>query len=293
MCFAFKAIINRSLLIFSQQHQQTLLNQLREVTGTTDIQLLQQALQVRHPSVNLSNSPADLKSGCCGSCSSSGHFIAPYSVCSSISGTPKCSQVLILRISALCLNTVGLECYKKHICSFFCRYFHQNLVNYVGISVLLSCALLPFEGSSSKWTNWHNHLSNCHFQMGVKLHWAVLLAAPIDERRWTRVGLVYWTVVAESMIKRQYQCWCQYWSNWFHSFVDTQISLSTSRLIDFKSIIMGHINVEHCVGVQIFMGPTVESPPPSLQPTTKPFNPPGPAWYALYIASLLQSHKAF
>lgn len=30
----------------SQKHQQTLLNQLREVTGTTDIQLLQQALQV-------------------------------------------------------------------------------------------------------------------------------------------------------------------------------------------------------------------------------------------------------
>lgn len=28
------------------QHQQTLLNQLREVTGTTDVQLLQQALQV-------------------------------------------------------------------------------------------------------------------------------------------------------------------------------------------------------------------------------------------------------
>uniref|UniRef100_A0A8C7RNX6 Ubiquitin carboxyl-terminal hydrolase 25 n=1 Tax=Oncorhynchus mykiss TaxID=8022 RepID=A0A8C7RNX6_ONCMY len=32
----------------SQKHQQTLLNQLREVTGTTDIQLLQQALQVSH-----------------------------------------------------------------------------------------------------------------------------------------------------------------------------------------------------------------------------------------------------
>ncbi|RXN13187.1 ubiquitin carboxyl-terminal hydrolase 25-like protein [Labeo rohita] len=30
----------------SQKHQQTLLNQLREVTGTTDVQLLQQALQV-------------------------------------------------------------------------------------------------------------------------------------------------------------------------------------------------------------------------------------------------------
>ncbi|GCC18595.1 hypothetical protein chiPu_0017993 [Chiloscyllium punctatum] len=29
----------------SQKHQQTLLNQLREVTGTNDIQLLQQALQ--------------------------------------------------------------------------------------------------------------------------------------------------------------------------------------------------------------------------------------------------------
>ncbi|XP_055798048.1 ubiquitin carboxyl-terminal hydrolase 25-like isoform X4 [Salvelinus fontinalis] len=32
----------------SQKHQQTLLNQLREVTGTTDVQLLQQALQVSH-----------------------------------------------------------------------------------------------------------------------------------------------------------------------------------------------------------------------------------------------------
>ncbi|KAG8008197.1 Ubiquitin carboxyl-terminal hydrolase 25, partial [Nibea albiflora] len=33
-------------LSFLRQHQQTLLNQLREVTGTTDVQLLQQALQV-------------------------------------------------------------------------------------------------------------------------------------------------------------------------------------------------------------------------------------------------------
>lgn len=33
---------------YLQQHQQTLLNQLREVTGTTDVQLLQQALQVHH-----------------------------------------------------------------------------------------------------------------------------------------------------------------------------------------------------------------------------------------------------
>lgn len=36
------------LLFPFQQHQQTLLNQLREVTGTTDIQLLQQALQVHY-----------------------------------------------------------------------------------------------------------------------------------------------------------------------------------------------------------------------------------------------------
>ncbi|XP_007556487.1 ubiquitin carboxyl-terminal hydrolase 25 isoform X4 [Poecilia formosa] len=35
----------------SQKHQQTLLNQLREVTGTTDIQLLQQALQVSNGDV--------------------------------------------------------------------------------------------------------------------------------------------------------------------------------------------------------------------------------------------------
>uniref|UniRef100_A0A8C2JRN6 Ubiquitin carboxyl-terminal hydrolase 25 n=1 Tax=Cyprinus carpio TaxID=7962 RepID=A0A8C2JRN6_CYPCA len=35
-----------SLVVFFSQHQQTLLNQLREVTGTTDVQLLQQALQV-------------------------------------------------------------------------------------------------------------------------------------------------------------------------------------------------------------------------------------------------------
>lgn len=113
LCFAFKVIICCSLLIFSQQHQQTLLNQLREVTGTTDIQLLQQALQVRHPSINLSNSPADPKSGCCGSCSSSAHFIAPFSVCSSISGTLKCSQVLILMISALLPQHSGFGMFKK------------------------------------------------------------------------------------------------------------------------------------------------------------------------------------
>uniref|UniRef100_A0AAX7V5C1 Ubiquitin carboxyl-terminal hydrolase 25 n=1 Tax=Astatotilapia calliptera TaxID=8154 RepID=A0AAX7V5C1_ASTCA len=41
------SVINTLLMIFLlQQHQQTLLNQLREVTGTTDVQLLQQALQV-------------------------------------------------------------------------------------------------------------------------------------------------------------------------------------------------------------------------------------------------------
>uniref|UniRef100_A0A669EWQ5 ubiquitinyl hydrolase 1 n=1 Tax=Oreochromis niloticus TaxID=8128 RepID=A0A669EWQ5_ORENI len=41
------SITFRLLMIFLlQQHQQTLLNQLREVTGTTDVQLLQQALQV-------------------------------------------------------------------------------------------------------------------------------------------------------------------------------------------------------------------------------------------------------
>lgn len=40
-----------------------------------------------------------------------GHFRAPISVCSSISEAPKCSQVAILRISALCLNTVALECF--------------------------------------------------------------------------------------------------------------------------------------------------------------------------------------
>uniref|UniRef100_A0A3Q4GGV1 Ubiquitin carboxyl-terminal hydrolase 25 n=1 Tax=Neolamprologus brichardi TaxID=32507 RepID=A0A3Q4GGV1_NEOBR len=41
------SVINTVLMIFLlQQHQQTLLNQLREVTGTTDVQLLQQALQV-------------------------------------------------------------------------------------------------------------------------------------------------------------------------------------------------------------------------------------------------------
>lgn len=34
-------------MCFFLQHQQTLLNQLREVTGTTDVQLLQQALQVQ------------------------------------------------------------------------------------------------------------------------------------------------------------------------------------------------------------------------------------------------------
>ncbi|XP_005740207.1 ubiquitin carboxyl-terminal hydrolase 25 isoform X4 [Pundamilia nyererei] len=34
------------MIFLLQQHQQTLLNQLREVTGTTDVQLLQQALQV-------------------------------------------------------------------------------------------------------------------------------------------------------------------------------------------------------------------------------------------------------
>ncbi|XP_061819146.1 ubiquitin carboxyl-terminal hydrolase 25 isoform X4 [Nerophis lumbriciformis] len=37
--------VEQNVLQHSQKHQQTLLNQLREVTGTTDIQLLQQALQ--------------------------------------------------------------------------------------------------------------------------------------------------------------------------------------------------------------------------------------------------------
>lgn len=98
---------------------------------------------------------------------------------------------------------------KKQTCSFICRYFQPNQVNCVGISILLGCALLPFEGSSSKWTNWHNHLShisNSPFQMWVKIHLAVLFAASVDERCWTRVVLIYWTVVAESVIKRQYQC---------------------------------------------------------------------------------------
>ncbi|XP_054612119.1 ubiquitin carboxyl-terminal hydrolase 25 isoform X2 [Dunckerocampus dactyliophorus] len=37
--------VEQNVLQHSQKHQQTLLNQLREVTGTTDVQLLQQALQ--------------------------------------------------------------------------------------------------------------------------------------------------------------------------------------------------------------------------------------------------------
>lgn len=46
---------NVFLLCFFLQHQQTLLNQLREVTGTTDVQLLQQALQVNYRFHKLSN----------------------------------------------------------------------------------------------------------------------------------------------------------------------------------------------------------------------------------------------
>lgn len=43
-------------LLSLQQHQQTLLNQLREVTGTTDVQLLQQALQVHGETLQMYNS---------------------------------------------------------------------------------------------------------------------------------------------------------------------------------------------------------------------------------------------
>ncbi len=49
ICFDFVCLSkNVFLLFFFFQHQQTLLNQLREVTGTTDVQLLQQALQVNY-----------------------------------------------------------------------------------------------------------------------------------------------------------------------------------------------------------------------------------------------------
>uniref|UniRef100_A0A673N0E6 Ubiquitin carboxyl-terminal hydrolase n=1 Tax=Sinocyclocheilus rhinocerous TaxID=307959 RepID=A0A673N0E6_9TELE len=52
ICFDFVCLFKN---VFLLQHQQTLLNQLREVTGTTDVQLLQQALQVKYRFHKLSN----------------------------------------------------------------------------------------------------------------------------------------------------------------------------------------------------------------------------------------------
>lgn len=106
-----------------------------------------------------------------------------------------------------------------------------------------------------------------------KIHFAVLFAASVGKRCWTRVVLVYWTVVAESMIKRQYQCWCWYWSHWLHSFVDTRMH-SKHFSIDWFQI--------HYHGARkrwtLYQCPKIHGPngvisPRSLQPIMKPLTP--------------------